>query len=68
MKSNYPYVIVTLRDGSTREGWLVDVDGEVGTVTDGRTNTVFHLPSVEIQVIVPATHKEVNNGDYWLHP
>lgn len=65
MNDRFDYVIVMLRDGSTREGWLVDVDGDVGMVTDGRTNTAFHIPAVDIQVIVPATHNEDTSDSPW---
>lgn len=47
----YEYVSVTLSDGSVREGFLVDVDGDVGTLVGSEGNTAFFLPGSHIEVV-----------------
>src|SRR6266516_4624825 len=55
MNNTLDYVHVTLSDGCTREGFLVDVDGDTATVSNGRLNTAFYIPLSTVEVEVSGT-------------
>ncbi len=55
MNNTLDYVHVTLSDGCTREGFLVDVDGDTATVSNGRLNTAFSISSSTVKVELSGT-------------
>lgn len=55
MLQKFDYVRITLSDSAQKEGYLVDVDGNTGTLAGMNSNTAFYLPSTTIEVLHPGT-------------
>ena len=51
MLDRFDFVRLTLRNSDKREGYLVDIDGQTGTLAGRNSNTAFHLPSTTIEVL-----------------
>ena len=56
MLTRFDYVHITLSDGSTRQGYLADIDGNNGTLAGMNSNTAFYLPSTTIEVLSPGSN------------
>ncbi len=70
MLDKFDYVKITMEDGTIREGHLVDVSGDVGTLAGGSSNTALFMPDVQIEVLVrgldPVKFERVHATTYFI--
>ena len=60
----FDYVTVSFADGSKKEGFLVDVSNDVGTLQEMNANTALSMKDVNIKVEIPGESSFLKNGFY----